>query len=341
MISAKDNAFKAQVYNASELNDQATRLDAIACLKDMRLDRKTAHTLCDFLDIKEHPAVRTIAAQVLGYHFASVHWGEIRAEILRRSQKEADPLALRALVYALRDTDSVLSFFDHKREDVALEAVMGIPDLDVGLQALLEGIVRHDSDVVVRAMCMQLANFDDFTKSAVACLMAVSDLGGNFGERTLLLFKMVPQAPLLDALTDVSGEIERTYQTIWPGIWQREQQRRLLGLYVQSVAQHGASLALIDMLAERIGHDAEFYNQHLRFVRSLLAQLSFEDAQKLIVACQIVGKRAKRESLSRLSEVLVSLAGGVSGIACQVQETLGRWEHHLPGVRMKAFHVSR
>ena len=341
MVSPVDTELKELIYAASVLNEDSDRLDAVDALKKQRLTRVAAQMLCDFLGVHEHPAIRTVVAQVLGYHHACVHFPEIYAEILRRSQQERDPLALQALVYALRNTEGVFVFLDHAIEAVAIEAVMGVPVTDEGLRALLGGILRDVSGRVARAMCTHLARFDGITESVVACLMAESEPIRDFDQRALLLFDVVPHAPLFDALTDVSGDLERTYQSIWPGIWRREQQRRLLGVFVASVVARGASGALIQLLAERVGLDAHFYNRYIRFVRSLVSRFCAADAQELVVACRRIGAQADRESLSRLSELLVCLAGGEADVTVLVQDTLRHWEQYLPGIQVKAFHASR
>ena len=205
------------------------------------------------------------------------------------------------------------------------------------------GFFRGVSDRVAQAMCVQMSKFESPEGRVVACLMAVEEghFSGQFDQRVLLVFRGLIQATLLDALTDVSGEIERTYQTIWPGIWRREQQRRLLGLFVQSVHGEGASPGLVQVLADRIGHDGAFYTRYVRFVRSLLLGLSVEDAQVLIAACKKVGVNANRDSLSRLAETLVILVRGRPDVGSEVHDLLGVWEQYLPGIQMQAFHAGR
>ena len=340
-VSTNENTLVALIYQASELNNGATRLDAVKCLKELSVTREMAHELCDLLVAHEHPAVRTAVAQVLGCHRVCARFGEVKAELLRRAQNEADLLGLQGLFFALRNTDGVLAFFAHECDDVCIEAVIGVPVVDLGLQALLDGVVGKTTDAVAWAMCEQLSRFSDITPNLVACLMAKVKLYDNFDERALLLFKKVPQVELLDALTDVSGEIERTYQTIWPGIWRREQQKRLLAVFVALIAQMGASKALVEMLVQRVSQDAEFYGRYLRFVRTLIAELEYDDAVSLVDLCAVVGEKSDRECLSRLAEVLVEVAGRVPKVADRVLDTLGRWEVHLPGVRLKAFHARR
>jgi hypothetical protein len=336
-------ALDALVHQASELNDEVGRLKAISELKALRLDRAGAHLLCDLLRSDTHPAVRTLAAQGLGYHRAALRFSEVEAELLRRADRESDPLTLRALVFALRDTHGILRFFSFNQENVVIEAVAGTPHDDVGLQALLGGIFGGVPDRVAQAMCVQMSKFESSEGGVVACLMAVDavETAMQFEQRVLLAFRMLVQATLLDALTDVSGEIERTYQTIWPGIWRREQQRRLLEMFVQSVHTEGASKGLVQMLCERIGHDGAFYTRYVRFVRSLLLGFNLEDAQALVVACERVGCDANRDCLSRLAEALVVLVRGRPDVASAVQGLLGVWEQHLPGIQMQAFHASR
>lgn len=336
-------ALGALLHQASELNDQAERLEAICELKALRLDRAGAHLLCDRLGSDTHPAVRTLAAQVLGYHRAALRFCEVEAELLRCANCETDPLTLRALVFALRDAHGILNFFSFSQEDVVIEAVAGTPLDDGGLQALLEGIFGGVSDAVAQGMCAQMSKFENPEGSVVACLMALDDahVAAQFDQRVLLVFRMLAQATLLDALTDVSGEIERTYQTIWPGIWRREQQRRLLGLFVQSLHTEGASPEFVQMLCERIGHDGAFYTRYVRFVRSLLLAFNLEDALALVAACERIGRDASRDCLSRLAEALVVLVRGRADVASVVQDLLGVWEQHLPGIQMQAFHASR
>ena len=54
------------------------------------------------------------------------------------------------------------------------------------------------------------------------------EAGKLFDIRVQRIFAQLDQAILFEALVDVRGELERTYQQIWPGIWRRERQRRLL-----------------------------------------------------------------------------------------------------------------
>lgn len=327
------------IQQASELTPGEVRLWAIRALKEMRIGQADAHDLCQFLSREQHPAVRTMAAQVLGYHDAAGRYAEVKAEVMRRAAGERDPLALKAMVFALRHTEGTLGYLTHDRADVALEAALGLVRDERGLQALLKALFGAVMPETSGAMCRLLSDWEGATGNVVAFLMTSEKT--PVADRVSGVFAALPRVALLGALTDVSGEIERTYKTIWPGIWRRERQRILLDMFVQVVRENGAGEDLIGALVGRIGDAEVFYDRYIRFIRALLHALNEPDARAFVAGCEALGKKARREALGRLSEVLIELLRAVPSLAGEIQRVLGQWEAQLPGIRAKAFHAGR
>ncbi|MBT5831678.1 MAG: hypothetical protein HOH77_15940 [Candidatus Latescibacteria bacterium] len=334
---------REQIYQASELNSSNTRLTAVAALKDRMMDRDTALELCDYLRADLHPAERTTVAQVLGFHKAAVRFSYLGAVLHAQAKQETDPIALRALIFALRDFDAVIDLLEHRAEGVAREVVLYAPANTQSLQPFLKASFNGLADRTFEAFCCRLSEFEDIESHVLAFLMTAEfrEVGQKFDARVRQVFAEVDQAILFEVLIDVRGELERTYKTIWPGIWQRERQRRLLEQFVQMVGESGVDDALIERVFLRVVSDEKSYGDYVRFVRALLGVLNTKAALAWITACDRLGQKADRALLSRLAETLVTLVKNAPLIVDEAQAVLGKWESQLPGVRMKAFHAAR
>ena len=333
-----------QINAASERNNQESRLEAVANFKARGLDRETARELCEYLQGDLHPAERTVVAQVLGYHKAAVRFPEVGAALHAQAERESDVIALRALVFALQGCDVITQFLSARDVRVVLEAVIQAPTNTISLQALLQSAFNGGlPNRPFGALCCRLNAFDDIVPHVVAFLMTAEfkDVGLGFDERVLQIFAVLPQVILFESLIDVRGELERTYKTIWPGIWRRERQRRLLEQFVEMVARRGSDVALVESVLHRVVGDEQSYGHYVRFVRALLGVLNTKMALAWIAACDTLGKKADRALLSRLAETLITLVKTSPLIIDEAQAVLGKWESQLPGVRMKAFHAAR
>ena len=334
---------REQIYTASERNDTASRLQAVSDLKLCAINRETARELCEYLRGDLHPAERTTVAQVLGYHKSAVRFPEVGAALHDWAKREEDVIALRALVFALQGCDAVVDFFHHRDAGVVLEAVVNAPANTLCLQALLQAGFDGLPERPFGALCNRLAEFDDIVSHVIAFLMTheFQEVGAVFDQRVRQIFARLPQDILFDGLVDVRGELERTYNTIWPGIWRRERQRRLLEQFVQTVGENGVEAALVTEVLNRVVAQEQSYEHYVRFVRALLGVLNTKSALAWITECEQLGKKADRALLSRLAETLVTLVGCSPLIVEEAQAVLAKWEPQLPGVRMKAFHAAR
>lgn len=334
---------REQIQQASELNSTHTRLQAVAALKERILDREMALELCDFLRADLHPAERTTVAQVLGFHKAAVRFSDLGAVIHARTKEESDPIALRALLFALRGSDALVDFLDHEGEGVAHEVVLHLPANTQSLQAVLQASFNNLSDQSFEAFCCRLIAFEDIEAHVLAFLMTAEfgEAGHTFDARIKQIFTGLRQEVLFEALIDVGGELERTYKTIWPGIWRRERQRWLLEQFVEAVGEMGVNNLLIETVLNRVVADDQAYGDHVRFVRVLLGALNTKSALAWIAWCDKLGQKAERALLSRLAETLISLVKSAPLVIDEAQAVLGKWEPQLPGVRMKAFHATR
>jgi len=334
---------REQIHAASERNRDESRLAAVSSFKARVLDRETARELCEYLQGDLYPAERTVVAQVLGYHKGAVRFPEVGAALHAQAERESDVIALRALVFALQGCDAVTQFLNNRDVGVVLEAVIGAPAHTISLQALLLSAFNGLPNRPFEALCCRLMAFEDIVPHVVAFLMTAEfkDVGKVFDERVRQIFAMLPQLALFESLIDVRGELERTYKTIWPGIWRRERQRRLLEQFVETIAGQGAGVALIDGVLNRVVVDEQSYGHYVRFVRAFLGVLNTKMALAWISACDLLGEKADRARLSRLAETLVTLVKASPLIIDEAQAVLGKWEAQLPGVRMKAFHAAR
>jgi len=328
------------IYDASELNAGAARLTAVSELKKSVPDRETPRELFDHLKMDLHPAERTTVAQVLGFHGSAIRFPEVAAALLERARQEEDVIALRAMMFALRGCDGVTQFLNHRDGGVVLEAVVSAPAKTQSLQALLHAGFKGMSDFCFEALCGRLPEFKDIVSHVVAFLMTAEfrEAGKLFDIRVQRVFAELDQAILFEALVDVRGELERTYQKIWPGIWRRERQRRLLEQFVNMLGTHEVDGRLIEVVLSRVVIDEQTYADYVRIVRTLLGVLSTKAALSWIKACKKLGENADRTLLSRLAEALVR---GAPLIVEEAQAVLAIWEPQLPGVRMKAFHAAR
>lgn len=334
---------REQIKEASELNRRVTRLQAVQLLKEWKFTQAFALELCTLFQEGLHPAERTVIAQVLGYHQAAKRLPEVAAILHNFAQKEDDGIALRALVFALQGSDIVTQFVGHRDPRVALEAIIQAPATTPNLEALLKAVFSGLPTRSVDAFCLRLTEFDDIVPHIVAFLMTAEfrDAGSSFDGIVSAVFGSLPQADLCVALVDVRGELERTYKTIWPGIWRRERQRRLLELFLEVVGRGGVEEETVLVVLNRIVTDETTYENYVRFVRSFLAVLNTKSALIWIASCQTLAQKKDRDQLSRLAETLVSLVKSSPLIAEEALALLSEWEPQLPGVRMKAFHATR
>lgn len=332
-----------QIREASELNGGATRLQAVQVLKQWKFTQAFALELCALFQEGLHPAERTVIAQVLGFHQAAKRLPEVAAILHDFAQKEEDGIALRALVFALRGSDLVTQFVGHRDPRVALEAIIQAPATTLNLEVLLKAAFSGLPTRCVDALCLRLTEFDDIVPHIVAFLMTAEfrDAGSTFDGIVSALFSALPQADLCVALVDVRGELERTYKTIWSGIWRRERQRRLLELFLDVAGKGGVEEETVLVVLNRIVADETTYENYVRFVRSLLAVLNTKSALIWIASCKGVAQTKDRNQLSRLAETLISLVKSSPLIAEEALALLSEWEPQLPGVRMKAFHATR
>jgi hypothetical protein len=334
---------REQIHAASELNASASRLLAVAELKASALDREVARELCDYLQDDLHPAERTTVAQVLGFHKSATRFSEVGAALHAQAELEDDVIALRALVFALQGCEAVTQFLTHRDEGVVLEAVVNAPANTQSLQALLHVAFEGLQNRPFEALCGRLADFEDIVPHVVAFLMTAEfrEGGGRFDDRVRHVFSELPQPLLFEALVDVRGDLERTYKQIWPGIWRRERQRRLLEQFVEMLANHEVDSQLIEVVLSRVVADEQSYGDYVRIVRGLLGVFNTKAALTWIAACKRLGEKADRTLLSRLAETLVTLVRSAPLIVDEAQAVLALWEPQLPGVRMKAFHAAR
>jgi hypothetical protein len=334
---------REQIYAASERNGDVSRLAAISAFKARALDRETARDLCDCLQGDLSPAERTVVAQILGYHKVAVRFPEVGTALYALAERENDIIALRALVFALQGCDVVTHFLSARNVGVVLEAVIGAPVHTLSLQALLFSAFNGLPNRPFEALCGRLLAFENIVPHVVAFLMTAEfkDVGQAFDERVRQIFAVLPKGTLFESLIDVRGELERTYKTIWPGIWRRERQRRLLEQFVEMIAEKGADDVLIDGIFNRVMSDEQSYGHYVRFVRAFLGVLNTKMALAWIATCDVWGEKADRALLSRLAETLITLVRTSPLIIDEAQAVLGKWEPQLPGVRMKAFHATR
>lgn len=334
---------REQIYAASERNATASRLQAVVALKTCVVDRELARELCEYLQGDLHPAERTTVAQILGYHKSAARFPEVAAVLHDRAKREEDVIALRGLVFALQGCDVVAEFLANGDDGVVLEAVVNAPANTLCLQALLKASFDGLGERPFVALCCRLPEFENIVSHVVAFLMTAEfrTVDETFDTRVRQIFVQLPQDGLFDTLVDVRGELERTYKTIWPGIWRRERQRRLLEQFVQAVGENGVEGALVTEVLNRVVANEQSYEHYVRFVRALLGVLNTKLALDWIATCEQLGQKADRALLSRLAETLVTLVGCSPLIVEEAQAVLAKWEPQLPGVRMKAFHAAR
>jgi len=312
-------------------------------LKAMRLGQADAQCLCDYLAHRVHPAERVSAAQILGFHGATARYPEVRVAVMRWAEKEDDPIALRAMVFALRNTEGVLRYLMHERLEIVLESVVGIPADAAAHRALIAALFACGSECVARGMCLQISRWETAVPEVIAFLMTAEFATGGtrFDDRVRMIFGVLSQLPLLDCLLDQSGEIQRNYNDIWPGIWRRERQRHLWDLFAQVVAQDGAADDLVVGMVKRVVEDEPFYLRYARHIRTLLKALDVDALMLFQRTCSDLGQTIDRAVLGRLAEMLIALVRAHPETGKSVQHILGEWEALLPGARLQAFHAMR
>jgi hypothetical protein len=336
-------ALRDQIHAASERNTSGARLEAVAVLKAQVPTRNTVLELCELIRSDLHPAERAAVAQVLGFHRCCTRFPDVGALICEYAQEEKDPMALRAMIFALRGCEGVTKFVNHRGEGVALEVVLNSPTDTASLQVLLQAAFGALPETAFDVFCGRLKGFANTAPHLVALLMTLewSGIGEFVKQRVRRAFGELSQEVLFEALIDVRGEIERTYKSIWPGIWRRESQRHLLEHFLEMLGSKGVDRVLIDTVLKGVVADEGRYGDYVRFVRSLVGVLNTRAALDWIAACDRMGEKADRALLSRLAETLVCLVGNAPLVAAETQAVLAKWEHQLPGVRMKAFHAAR
>lgn len=332
-----------QIHLASELNTSGRRIEAVQALKDLAVGRDLAIELCDLIHHGDlHPSERATVMQVLGYHRVARKFADVCAILHEQAQKEKDLITLRACIFALQGCDCVTDFLVKRDVSVALEVAIYLPantdSLQVVLQESFGGLAQRPFEV----LCGRLNEFENIVPHVVSFLMTAEfkAVDKQFEERVCAIFGVLQQASLFEALADIQGEIERSYKTIWPGIWQRERQRKLLELFVKMVSEQGAQESLIDAVVQRVVAVEQSYERYVRFVRSLLSVLNTRCSLQWIAACESLGQKGDRALLSRLAETLIVLVKHSPLIVAEAQAVLGQWESQLPGVRMKAFHAA-
>ena len=336
-----DQALADLVRRASETAPGPARMAAVQALKQTPVRQQTAHILCDCVGEGEHPAWRATAAQVLGYHRAAVRFEELQGALLEHARGEADPLVVKAIVFALRDTEATIPLLDHPDVTVVTEAVLGIPLSDAGYSAILDLFLRG-AGAAVEALILKRLGESDGAPEKVVSFLLTAELGDGDGEsapRISRVFGALPQGALFEALTGAGEELNRTYRDIWPGLRRRERKRELMESFEDRLRRDGASGPLVDALVRAIACEDAFLEAHFRFIRSLFCVLDPEAARATVSCAVRVAGGTSREGMTRLAEALVALARAVPSVLPDVQQALAAWEVKLPGVQLRTLSV--
>ena len=313
---------------------------AVATLRSMRLGQREAHLLCEMAQDAPQPAWRAAAAQVLGYHRVALSFPEIQNVLVGHAQQEPDLVAQKALVYALRDTEAVLSLLDLKHPTAVVEAALYAPPTDAGWHALLGRFFVSGDARVDAAILGRIESELEGTPRALAYLLE-SDFPepcADLEERVSRLLGALDQGAVFGALAEDGEPIRRTYGEIWSGIRRRERRRALVGIFEGLVARDGFTEGLGESLVHRTASEEGFLDQNLRFVKALLVSLDGPVARRMLELARGASE-GPREEAARLARFLVVLSGAVPDVAVEVQELLSRWEALLPGVGLKAYHA--
>ncbi|MCZ6634545.1 MAG: hypothetical protein O7G87_14155 [bacterium] len=328
------------VRQASEITPPKERLEAVARLKQMPMQRPVAHLLCDCVGHMDHPAWRTAAAQALGYHKAGKEFEEVQAQLVEYAQKERDPIVARAIVFALQGSKGAKALLCHSREEVVLEVLFGMSFFQKDLERILEIYFQRSETRILKVILKQVQAGGCCASVVVRFLMSADGLEDlcSVSGRIFQLFGVLDQSDLFRALIGRTEEIQRTYRDIWTGIRRRERQQELLGIFEDRVREDGASKSFIRAVVEIIGAaDEAIFDRYRRALRSLMGAMGLEEALFLIQEAETAGRDMEKAGIGRLAELLVALVRSVPAVAPQAQSVLGQWKVISPGAQVQAF----
>jgi len=334
--AASEDATLELVRNASEAGPAVLRMQAVSELKRLPMRQRTAHVLCDYVKHAEHPAWRATAAQVLGFHGAVETFFEI-AEVLKTcASEERDPIVVKAITFALKDTEITYSLLRHGYPGVATEAVLSVPASEKGLQSLVRLYLKGAAPSVEVCVLRRLGEDPGMVGAVISCLMA-EELDDD--SRLLPLLRVFPQEVLFDCLICVDEEVTRTYDAIWSGIRRRERKRVLVGVLESRIEEEGVSSQLMDAILSCLLEEDENYEQVNRLMVSILGTLDMIRIRELVERAQLAWQNADQNQRSRLAELFVTLSKTTARVGPEVEEMLASWEAVLPGIQLRAFHA--
>lgn len=328
------------VRQASEITPPKERLEAVTRLKQVSMRRPVAQFLCDCVGHMDHPAWRTAAAQVLGYHKAGKEFEEVQAQLVKYVKKERDPIVARAIVFALQDSEGAKALLCHTQGEVVLEALFGMLFCQKNLERILKVYFERSETRILKVILKQV-QAGGCCASVVGYLMSADGLENlcSVSGRIFQLFGVLDQSDLFRALIGRTEEIQRTYRDIWTGIRRRERHQELMGIFEDRVREDGASNSFIRAVVEIMRADEAIFDRYRRALRSLMGAMGLDEALFLIQEAETAGQDMEKVGIGRLAELLVALVRSVPAVAPQAQSVLGQWKVISPGAQVQAFHA--
>lgn len=332
-----DPGLEALVGSASA-GDPARRARAAARLRVLVPTEAGFESLCRIVEDAADPR-RRVAIQVLGFHRQWLLSRSAVQRVLGWVRAEAEPEAVRSLVWVLRHRQEVQEFLRHRSAAAAREAALGLPVNPETIESLLDALLGDAEPGARRVLEGKLSGLHpNLAAPALDHLLGVS--GPADDERLGRVLSLLPQPAVFELLVD--GRPPWTLDPT-PQETERQQDRRRLARLAARSLQDRPGAELIRHLVNRSVADEAFGRRHAAFLQKAMDNTREKIGPDVLDDLERLTAGASEDRVELMARLLMSLGDKLSGEGSrsQASDLLEKWKGMSPALKLKIFHLQQ